>query len=410
MHAQSYRALLRQADIAELLLAAGLARLAGRMFLLAIVLYALDRFGSPLLAGWIGFAAMAPGLLVSPVAGALLDRLGGPGAIVLDMACSAALLLGLVALRLADADSAPVVLALAGLYALTNPLSAAGIRVMLPRLVPPNALQRTNALDTAIHAVVEVIGPALAGAIFAVAGGGAAMLAIALLYAAAGLVLRPALRRAPPAIAPRHRALLVEALAGIGYLFRHRSLRALALAYALYNAAWGALLVAVPVAVAALLPGSAEDLAVGGLWAVSGLAAGLGALVAGRFGGPGREHRVMALGMLASGVAVYPLCASFGLAGLAAGLAAFGFLAGPVDVAVLTLRQRRTDPAWLGRVMAVSMSLNLSGAPIGSALGGVLATRSAALAFAAAALACALAALAAWLLLPARPESPPMTQ
>ena len=47
-------------------------------------------------------------------------------------------------------------------------------------------------------------------------------------------------------------------------------------------------------------------------------------------------------------------------------------VAGPIDVGLLTLRQRRTDPAELGRVLSVSMSLNWAGVPVGSALAGVL--------------------------------------
>ena len=38
----------------------------------------------------------------------------------------------------------------------------------------------------------------------------------------------------------------------------------------------------------------------------------------------------------------------------------------------ITLRQRRTDPAWFGRAFAVSMALNYVGTPIGSALAGPL--------------------------------------
>ena len=61
---------------------------------------------------------------------------------------------------------------------------------------------------------------------------------------------------------------------------------------------------------------------------------------------------------------------------------------------VLTLRQRRTDPAELGRVLSVSMSLNMSGGPLGSALAGVLVTWSLSATFAVAALASVLAAAA----------------
>src|SRR5271163_1465724 len=96
-HPVSYRRLLEVADLPALLTATCLSRLAGRMFALAIVLYALARFGSPVLAGWLSFAAVAPGLAISPLAGALLDRFGAARAIAVDMAASAICLIALVA-------------------------------------------------------------------------------------------------------------------------------------------------------------------------------------------------------------------------------------------------------------------------------------------------------------------------
>ena len=239
------------------------------------------------------------------------------------------------------------------------------------------------------------IGPALAGALFGFAGASAAFLAIAGLYAAAFVALLPTARRLRERAGPGRGGLLAAAAAGVTHVLRHPSLRPLAVAYALYNMGWAMLLVAVPVFVTRAVGGGAHgDLAVGALWAIAGVASAVGALLTGRYSQPGRERRMMALGMLATGVAIYPVCVWFGLPGLAIGLACVGFLAGPVDVGVLTLRQRRTEPAWLGRVMAVSMSLNLSGAPIGFALGGALATWSVPAAFAVAALACATAAVA----------------
>ena len=40
----------------------------------------------------------------------------------------------------------------------------------------------------------------------------------------------------------------------------------------------------------------------------------------------------------------------------------------PLTVAMFSLRQRATDPKWYGRAFAVSMNLNFSGFPIGSAI------------------------------------------
>ena len=53
-----------------------------------------------------------------------------------------------------------------------------------------------------------------------------------------------------------------------------------------------------------------------------------------------------------------------------------GLLIGPMDIALFTVRQRRTDPAWMGRAFSVSMAFNYLGVPIGAAVAGLLADRS----------------------------------
>ena len=397
----SYRRLLRLDGMPQLFLAACLSRLASRMFVLVIVLYVLDRFDSPVLAGWVAFASMMPGLLVSPLAGALLDRLGAAKAIALDMAASTLLLLALAAADIAGLVTAPLLLGFVALYSLTSPLGTAGIRVLIPRLVPKESLDLANALDTSSYALINVAGPAVAGVLFGFAGAQATMLLIVLLYAAASISLVPLVRRTSSALGTAGKSLVRDALAGVVYVLRHVSLRSLAISYALFQASWGVLVVAVPVVVVRELgAGALADSVVGGLWAAAGLAGGLGALYAGHLRTVGRERQFIAVGTLATAVAIYPVSASFGLAGLAVGLVLVGFLEGPVDVGVLSLRQRRTDPAWLGRVLAVSMSFNMSGLPVGSAIGGILIVHSAPLTFAVAALASALAALVAWTLVP----------
>jgi MFS family permease len=77
-----------------------------------------------------------------------------------------------------------------------------------------------------------------------------------------------------------------------------------------------------------------------------------------------------------------------------------GLLSGPMDVAMFTLRQRQTDPAWMGRAFAVSMSLNFLGYPVGAAIGGVLVVVGTDVALAVAVAFTVLAGLSASLLLP----------
>ena len=78
----SYARLIRLPNVLPLLGAICLTRLADRMFGIVIVFYALAAFGSPRLAGFLSFAAVVPGLLISPLAGALLDRAGAERGIV----------------------------------------------------------------------------------------------------------------------------------------------------------------------------------------------------------------------------------------------------------------------------------------------------------------------------------------
>jgi MFS family permease len=401
-HPVSYRRLLDVADLPALLMATCLSRLAGHMFTLAIILYALERFRSPALAGWLSFAAMAPGLAVSPLTGALLDRYGAARAIAIDMAASAACLIALVVADRLGVASAALLMVLVTLFSLSSPLSAAGIRTLLPRLVPADALDRANALDTASYAAVDVLGPALAGMLIGFVGPEPTIGGIALAYAAAAACLAGIRRREDRRAAPST-SLLFQALEGLMSVIRQPTLRGLSASYALYQVTWGALVVVVPVFAARTF--AAGAFAAGLLWAVVGTAAAVGALLAGHLRVAGRERRAMALGMLATGFATWPIAAAFGLGGLVLGLVLAGALSGPIDVAVLTLRQRRIDPARLGRVMSVSISLNIAGFPVGSAIAGVLVTWSLPGTCAVAAIASMLAALVAVGLIPATDDS-----
>ena len=53
-----------------------IARVAQSMVSVALVLFTLDRYDSAAFAGLVTFASVFPGLLISPIAGALLDRHG----------------------------------------------------------------------------------------------------------------------------------------------------------------------------------------------------------------------------------------------------------------------------------------------------------------------------------------------
>ena len=111
---------------------------------------------------------------------------------------------------------------------------------------------------------------------------------------------------------------------------------------------------------------------VGFLWGAMGAGGLVAAVVAGRMSTLGRERQLIFGAILINCVAIAILPFAGSLAIVAVAVVVLGVSTGPLDIALFTLRQRRTDPAWFGRAFAVSMSVNYIGSPIGSAVAGPL--------------------------------------
>jgi MFS family permease len=154
------------------------------------------------------------------------------------------------------------------------------------------------------------------------------------------------------------------------YVLRNRTLRALALSVTTSNLGWGMFFLALPVIVLQRFGGGAEF--VGLLFALNGVAASVAVLTMGRVSTRGRERHWLALAMLGEAAAFAIVLVDPEPIVVAVAMLGLGIAAGPFDIVLFTLRQRRTDPAWLGRAFAVSMALNFVGFPIGSAVAGAV--------------------------------------
>jgi predicted MFS family arabinose efflux permease len=119
-----------------------------------------------------------------------------------------------------------------------------------------------------------------------------------------------------------------------------------------------------------------NETVVGLVFAIQGVSGLFSAFAFGREDTRGRERMLLAIPMAITGIAIAVLMVKTSLITLALVMTIVGALNGPIDIALFTLRQRRTDPSWMGRAFAVSMSFNYVGTPVGAALAGILATRS----------------------------------
>ena len=344
-----------------------LGRVAGQMLRVSLVLFVLSRYHSPQLAGAATFLLLFPGLLVAPVAGVLLDRHGRTRLITIDYLVAAAALLAIAGLSLRDSLAPPVLLAICAVASITGPLSWAGLRSLFPTVVPGHMWERANALDSSSDVLATVLGAPLGGLIVGLAGGEWALAASGALFALAGAAM---LRVRDPAIKARGGALLGEAWSGLVYVLRNRSLVGLALTFITFGAGWGCLVIAIPVLVLGRL--HQGPAAVGYVWGLVGAATFVSVLVVGRVKTLGRERQLMTVSMLGMAAAMSFLPFASSIVAVALALAVVGLVETPFDIAFLTLRQRRTDPAKFGRMFAVSMALNQLGGPVGSAIAGPL--------------------------------------
>jgi predicted MFS family arabinose efflux permease len=153
-------------------------------------------------------------------------------------------------------------------------------------------------------------------------------------------------------------------------VIRSATLRGLALTISTFNLSWGILYIAIPVLVLDRL--HSGPAAVGFLWGAMGAAGLVAALITGRIATWGRERQMMfgAILVSAGAFAVLPFAGAIGVVAMV--LIVVGAANGPLDIAMFTVRQRRTNPAWFGRAFAVSMSVNWVGTPIGAAFAGPL--------------------------------------
>jgi predicted MFS family arabinose efflux permease len=348
----------------------------------------------------VAFASIAPGMLVSPIAGALLDRHGRVRLIILDFAV-AATSLALVA-ALSDMGRLPawLLVAITTVSSLTGPLSSSGLRSLFPIMVPKPLWERVNAVDSNGWVLATVVGAPF-GAVFAQVLGFEAALAII----AAGYVLAAAVMFGAPD--PRTAVestgnLFRDAWLGLVYTWHNATLRALAVSLSTMNLSGGILEIVVPVLVLKRL-GMGQD-TVGYMFGLMGAFGVVSAFAFGRLTTEGRERQMILLPAACfigtTAILLWPA----GLLPIVLCMAISGLVNGPLDIAMFTLRQRCTDPAWMGRAFTVSMNLNFAGFPIGAAIAGVMVASSVEAAIVLGVVANVAAALLGFLLIP-RPDS-----
>src|SRR5438093_5891619 len=308
-----------------------IARVGQSMVAVAIVLFTLTSYRSAAVAGIATFFNIFPGLLVSPIAGALLDRHGRMRLVALDYVVALAALTLMGGLSLAGSLPAWLLIVIAGVASLTNPLSATGLRSLFPLIIPAHLWERVNAIDSTGFIIAAILGPPLAAGLVALFGGPVALLLIGASFGVAAAVIGGSEDPAAPGGPPGPTAsVLADAWSGLVYAWRNRTLRGLAFSISSVNIASGVLNIVVPVIVLERL--HFGETVVGVVFAVQGLAGIISAIAFGRLDSRDRERAMLALPMAATGVSVALIILRSDLAMLLVIMSLYGALQGPMDI------------------------------------------------------------------------------
>ncbi len=328
--------------------------------------------GSPVLLGFVGFAAQFPVFLLAPLGGSVADRYDRRHVLIATQTAAMLVAFILAGLTLTGRVQVWHIVVLASFLGAINAVDITTRQAFAVDIVGRADLINAIALNSSMVNGARIVGPAVAGVLVARVGEGWCFLvnAVSFLAVIAGLLMMNMTARTTvplPGSAPE------SILEGFRYVRRTGPVRALLLLLGLVS------LMGMPYAV--LMPVFADQILHGGprglglLMGASGTGALVGAVVlAARKGIRGLGHWIaLAAAGFGMSLILFSLSRSFWLS--AALLVPAGFSMMIEMAASNTMIQSLIPDALRGRVMAVYSMMFMGMAPFGALLAGALAHR-----------------------------------
>lgn len=318
-----------------------------------------------------GIAFALPGVLLGPLTGTVIDRLGPKPTLAVAKVVGV-----LAALALLAADDFRTLSLLSALHGISMALSIPALQSMPPRLVADEHLARTNALVSLTDELAIVLGPAAGGIAIAAFGFRGAFVFDAVTYAL-GLVVLPMVKlHAPTGTDPdgdesppvRFR----DALEGWRIIARTGVLRRTVTCTFAVHLLYGAALLAEPLYVRDTLERSEEVFAA--LQTTFGIFLVLGGLVAAR-----AAERIASFGWVVAGVGISGVTSIIYLgtpwvAVAFTGVALWGVATAVISGPSRTVLQRGSPPRAHGRVLSADFVAGSSAELLGVGITGLLVT------------------------------------
>ncbi|HEX2204053.1 MAG TPA: MFS transporter [Longimicrobium sp.] len=339
----------------------------------ALPVWIYERTGSVEQFGLLFFAALAPAILLSPVAGAMVDRWDRRRVLIWSDAGAALMTLCIAALVVTGTFEpwhfVLISLASASIGAFQDPAFTAATAMLVPREHYPRAIGMWQVVGSFTH----IVTPLLAGVLVTQIGlRGVLMIDFATFLVAVGTLLFIRIPAPPRSDAggPR-RSILRDAAYGFTYIRTRPGLFWLLVSFAVINF-WGGFIT--PLVQPLILAFSTPD-RLGIVVSVAGVGSLLGGLLMGAWGGP--KNRVLGIAAVAGwgGVCVALMGLRPSMALIALALFLFSLSAPILVGSSSAIWMGKTPPDVLGRVFAIRRMMAISTMPLAVLLAGPLAQR-----------------------------------
>jgi MFS family permease len=333
-----------------------------------------------------------PALLLGLYGGALADRLRPRAVLMATSGIAALLAIALATVTAMDRVTVPWVCAIAFALGCVQALGRPAAQAFLYELVGPDDLSSAIGLHSITQSSARMAGPALGGAAYSLLGSAAcfAINGVSFLFVVLSLLLMRVDQLWPRGIAASEPG--QQVWHGVRYALRHPDLRAPLLVNLLIGCLAFNFMITITAMVRFELDGGAG--ALGAAHALNAAGSVLGSLLIASLARP-PSRAVLALACCAMAVTILVNAISPNLLTFLVWAPVFGLSIGAYQTAMLTLVQRATEPAMLGRMSALLVFGSVGMTPIGSLITGWLIDAwSARAAMGLGAVACLLGALA----------------
>jgi MFS family permease len=369
-HKDLQRSPLHRPAFRRLWLGLVISRLGDQFTIIALVWFVLQLTGSALAIGLVVFCFQLPTIISSPLMGKLLDRYQPRTIMAVDNFGRACIIASIPLLYMLGVLHLSIVYALALFSGILSPATEVGCRIVIPRLVPDEELEKANSLSSISWDFATLVGPALAGVLVTVISAPAV-----LLLDAASFLLMGSMAISLPQM---HNVLNVQSavenrrsLLGFGTIFRMKALRFLTVLTLLFLFSQGLAEVAIPVYSQKTLGTGAVGY--GLLMSAFGVGSLLSlSLISQFWSRKKRQLFSLAIILILSGLFLAPLVFLRMLPVAMLFMILAGFAAAPYYVVEQSLMQRLVPKNVQGQVFGARGALSIAGYPLGGVTGGML--------------------------------------